>query len=342
MTGVCYGDVVAHEDQSDDGETLMTDTTNPPTHRKPDCLGIVLLAPFAVLFALLVGSMWYRQIRATGFATTDGVIIGHKTIEQSKSTKTVIQYGYVTHGLRLANDRVWYTAFGSHYLTEKQLAERFPVGERVTVYYNPNDLADAVLLPGIHGVDVLSLWVVVPIFPWVVVVSRPMPLDEFRTDPDLDVHPTPTGWKLVPTPTGPVAQWLTLTSFAAAVACGYFHGMDPTVWQAVGLIVSATSAGILMHRFVRERPELTVDLEKRELTWRPPAPRPQTVTLPFEAVFAVRTNACDTLDGRRVYQVELDWRTGGQSGRGYLPESSNPAHADALAARLRDALGLPE
>src|SRR5262249_2870293 len=120
-----------------------------------------------------------------------GVVLAHKEVPGGKTTKLVVEYEYTVDGRRFACDRIWHEAVGPNYVTERTVAGLVPVGSRVSVSYNPRNPADAVLVPGLPGVDILALWYLYPLNLMLV-----LSLLTRNSAPAWRVHTTASGWRV--------------------------------------------------------------------------------------------------------------------------------------------------
>jgi hypothetical protein len=108
--------------------------------------GIVSLVGIA-LFAFGV-YLWRKFSVVSAWLTTDGKIIRSVLIPadpQSDAADEVdIEYEYTVQGTRHTSPEVFPTEVGF----PEEMLKKYPVGARVTVYYNPKNPSDAVLERG--------------------------------------------------------------------------------------------------------------------------------------------------------------------------------------------------
>jgi hypothetical protein len=95
-----------------------------------------------------------RMIASPGWPTTTGTILYHKFVRVKfkeydggfyTDTEVYIRYEYTVAGIAYTSLSIDAIDTLSH---PPSYANRFPVGEAVTVYYNPKNPSDAVLEPG--------------------------------------------------------------------------------------------------------------------------------------------------------------------------------------------------
>ncbi|MFH1299426.1 MAG: DUF3592 domain-containing protein [Planctomycetota bacterium] len=121
------------------------------------CLGVVFLST-GFLVTYLLGLPLIEQAKASkNWPTTEGVVLNskvvtHRSSNSSSSTYSAkVIYRYQVEGQNHEGKTVW---FGSDLSTSnRSLAEetvgKYPNDKKVTVYYDPQDPAAAVLEPGV-------------------------------------------------------------------------------------------------------------------------------------------------------------------------------------------------
>lgn len=123
-------------------------------------LGIFIVVS-APMLGVIAGVMWnHRQsqkvrlwCRTHGdieesdvrIETSDQDNVPHKYFAQ-------VRYSYIVRDITLHNDEIWLNSEHQMRSLEEaqELANRYPVGRNVTVFYNPDRPAQAVLDPGFH------------------------------------------------------------------------------------------------------------------------------------------------------------------------------------------------
>jgi Protein of unknown function (DUF3592) len=94
-----------------------------------------------------------QQFLALNYATAQGVVTASRVVTTSDGEGTAdkpeIHYRYAVGGQEFTGERVAYGPVASAgFLEADRIARRFPHGARVTVYYNPENTADSLLVPG--------------------------------------------------------------------------------------------------------------------------------------------------------------------------------------------------
>lgn len=116
-----------------------------------------------------------KMIACQGWPTTDGTILYHKFVRVKfreydggfyTNTNVYIRYEYSVDGISYTSLSI--NAIDTPY-QPPSYAGRFPVGEDVIVYYNPENPSEAVLEPGIVNIfkafeGISSLFLVIGIF----------------------------------------------------------------------------------------------------------------------------------------------------------------------------------
>ncbi|MBN1120785.1 MAG: DUF3592 domain-containing protein [Anaerolineae bacterium] len=95
---------------------------------------------------------------STSWPTVEGTIKESEVFEYYTDTamyQALVSYSYVVDNTRYTGMTVGYEVGGSsNPAPQREIVERYPVGSKVTVYYDPNDPQIAVLEPGAKG----SIW----------------------------------------------------------------------------------------------------------------------------------------------------------------------------------------
>ena len=92
---------------------------------------------------------------APGEILSSGVRSETSSSSGSRASTTyhaAVEYRYEVGGRWLEGDRISYGAYGTgEHDRAAAIAANYPVGARVTVYYQPEDPTESVLEPGAHG-----------------------------------------------------------------------------------------------------------------------------------------------------------------------------------------------
>jgi hypothetical protein len=118
-------------------------------------LGVVVLVFGTIFFDLP------KAIASIGWSTTEGVVISSEVREECCGEDTEgwwpsVSYQYSVSGAEYVSDNIEVQDVGSSNTDSfaQEVIQRYPVGKRVQVYYNPQDPAVSVLEPGIPNNDV--------------------------------------------------------------------------------------------------------------------------------------------------------------------------------------------
>ncbi|AWM41485.1 hypothetical protein C1280_33790 [Gemmata obscuriglobus] len=180
----------------------------------------------------------------------------------------------------------------------------------------------------------ISLWLLTP---WQLgVILSVLPSSNFPGDypplsPDPSVRFRPPG-----VPFGfvfPVAMFFLAIANVAltmtAARAGVKWGLDGVLAMTVVWLGAATALGFAL----RTRPELEMDKERREITWRPNAVWSKPVVLPFAAIVDIRV---ELKSGRGFYAPVITWRTNkGAARTTWLPMGADRKRVEEVVARLR-------
>jgi uncharacterized protein DUF3592 len=120
------------------------------------------------LLILIVGSVLIRvpqSIASIYWPTTEGIIISSHVTEECCNSYTEgwypqISYRYSVNQQEYTSNRIELVYVAIQWGGSIQsIVEKYPVGQKVSVYFNPNNPAEAVLEPGL-GTAVLLVWMV--------------------------------------------------------------------------------------------------------------------------------------------------------------------------------------
>jgi len=189
-----------------------------------------------------------QQLRAEHFPTVTGVIT-HNEIEITPASKSGTNYtarlrfAYTVDGRAYVGDRHRYGSHTASAAHAEALASRYPVGAPVIVHYNPDDPADALLSPGVNGVDVFVLFFLLPFnliaFGAVAAIAgNKQPVD----DPSAPISPLSAGIIAF------FFGW-----FVIVFAVALFSGFDPSLPLALGAwgALIAITAGAVAYAMTR-------------------------------------------------------------------------------------------
>lgn len=142
--------------------------------RKSGWGGGVGLAIFAVIwtalvlcFDVFVGYGMVKAVLAQNYPSTTGEVI-HSKLERHRGDDGYtygadIHFTYAVGGQTYTSEEHSYGAWNnSDSSGARKLLRKYPVGETVTVYYNPSDPSDAVLERGVQGMHAFMLMFMAP------------------------------------------------------------------------------------------------------------------------------------------------------------------------------------
>lgn len=117
----------------------------------------------AGLVCLVVGCIQLiNGARSSKWPNVEGTVVAtdvkeHRSRRGGKSYSPEVQYQYSVNGASYASSRMSYGDAGSSSSMEGALKTlgNYPVGKKISVYYNPSEPSTAVLVPGITSLSYL-------------------------------------------------------------------------------------------------------------------------------------------------------------------------------------------
>lgn len=143
-------------------------------NRKGGCGAVGFLLTFGLfwtaitgVFDVFIGYTLWRQVRAESWPTVSGVVTKSEVESHSDSDGTTysaeISFRYQVNGQANESDTWRFGAGSSSDSSEARgVVRRYPVGQPVTVHYDPNDPSSAVLEVGVQGSDLFLLLFMTP------------------------------------------------------------------------------------------------------------------------------------------------------------------------------------
>jgi hypothetical protein len=118
-----------------------------------------LLIGLVAGLAFLLGGIWIfawdfakiqRASDSKDWPQADGVVTVSKYVQKGRETWPYIEYTYTVTGVRYTSQQISFDLFNKPGGKGRvqSIVERYPVGQAVTVYYDPNNPAIAILEPG--------------------------------------------------------------------------------------------------------------------------------------------------------------------------------------------------
>ncbi len=274
------------------------------------------------------GSAIVRQVQASGFPTVAADILESR-IEQTgsgkkgASYKPVIRYRYTHAGQTHESDQWRYLSVPTNMKRDStRVVARFPLGSRATAYVNPRDPTDAVLAPGIQGLDAFMILFMVPfntvmIGGWVAAAgwfggigpSRPRPNGNVRIweSGGVTVARLECAWS--PFYGAVAAVFIFSIPAALIVAFGFgFNGPPAAALTAIVLVIllAVVTYARGMGALTGGRYDLVLDDVRRTLVL-PPEPETERREVPFATVQKVEVAevAATPSDDPSVWEVRL-------------------------------------
>lgn len=337
------------------GESNKTWEAHETRFQKRALLAGFLLCTTLTLFTdVVAGRDIMRQLRSRSYLPVAGHILRSsvKPCDDDSSLwnyEPDIQYSFVVNGIAYTETSYRYSPPRMCRFSESTARALLPKGETTTVYYNSLDPADAVLSPGLGGLDVFTLLCLLPLNAVVLIGAIAcFSLARYRALPGVSV------WYDGCVVRAGIHRWSpTIAAVAAAgavafvliFAVGLPTGGNPSVAVAsFGWLIVLCVAGLAWRASVRALAkgtrDLVIDREQRTLTlpveiwWRK-----EPLTIPWESLSGIEIE--DTQDKSVAVHyavVALVSHADGTTTRERLTYTQDYSSANALAAWVRGML----
>jgi hypothetical protein len=321
-----------------------------PANRAGACFGCVFMTLWTLVvipFDVMIGYGWFQQLRTLGFETADGVITRSAVRTEHGGDGLThaleVAYDYEVDGRRYTGTRYAHGMFSTNTGAWHRVSAELPVGARVPVHHDPADPSDTVLVAGPTGVQLVMLWFLAPfnviaVGGWCYVRRTGRP--EFDPHDRRRVVATPGGWDVRLPGVGRVGVFaivLGVFGFVGTFVWAFGWGFNPPVWLiGTATVLAVCAAGALAS--LNPRTWLEVSEAERTL-------RIGDTAVAFEAVRSVDVEEEVSTDSEgcttRRFHCELVRRDDVPTARVRLASYGRREDADALAAWLRERLGLP-
>jgi len=114
---------------------------------------ILLWSSATLLFDGALAQSIARQLLALTFRPARGVVTSSRVIVESDaegtSSKPVVEYTYTVDRSELFGNTIRHPSFEIGDGDARRIVDRFPTGSQITVYYDPQNPTDSLLLPGL-------------------------------------------------------------------------------------------------------------------------------------------------------------------------------------------------
>jgi hypothetical protein len=296
-----------------------------------------------------------RQIRALGYHPTEGEVIAGAVREKADGEGTSfdvdIEYAYRVEGQEYRGRRVrYFRLWGRNWVS--QFVGQHPPRTPVTVYYDPADPAEAILLRELDGGP---LWFALFLAPFNVVLvgflaygsrrlwcggrpGRP-PFVTLERKGKTHVRVDPM-W---PAAGGLCCFFVTTLVVALFAGCA---GMPPSLTAmtvAWGIVLGSSALVYLIaaRRTAVGKYDLVLDRWKKTLTVPKTVGGAGPVVVPLADVVSAEVVTVQDEENGTRYAPTLRWRaTAGEVREGKLTEWSDKEHAERLVAWLRNEAGI--
>jgi len=111
-----------------------------------------IVAFFLAFIAILIFLSVLKSQKSTNWPVVEGTITNNEYVEHKRQTGSVkITYSYNFKGKEYSNDRLSFSET-SHVLSVVQrIRDKYPIGSKVKVFYNPGNPEESALEPGASG-----------------------------------------------------------------------------------------------------------------------------------------------------------------------------------------------
>ncbi|MFL2984876.1 MAG: DUF3592 domain-containing protein [Candidatus Poseidoniaceae archaeon] len=146
-------------------QKIQNETENTVELNEASIGGLAVLWLFTIvwcsasLFAtVIIGSDIIADIGTGNWESVDGIVensyVSTSTDGEGGTTYCLyVDYQYTVDGRTYDGDRISYTAENSCNSWSANSDDEYPEGKEITVYYDPTNPSESVLLPGLSGVD---------------------------------------------------------------------------------------------------------------------------------------------------------------------------------------------
>jgi len=120
--------------------------------------GKFLFLPFGfwvTVIGLITLYLLFKLIKIFFYKKAEGTIVKSEVKKINNQISydyyyPLIEYEYEVNGKRYRSDRIFLTKLESDYNTIKKIVDKFPVGKKITIYYNPFKPEDSLLKRNYH------------------------------------------------------------------------------------------------------------------------------------------------------------------------------------------------
>ena len=256
-----------------------------------------------LIFDILLGSLMYKQIRANEFPSTTGVIVesstertGRRGRREGSSEQAHIRFEYTVDDRPYESNQWRYDSFGTSGRLAREIVARFPKGSERPVYYNPANPAEAVLVPGLLGIDLFIILFLTPfnlvmLTGWAAPFLMMLPRDSaLRSGTAVLEKGVVSRVRIVDRwPLGRAVATLGGGAFLSIFILAFATRMNPSmltmqIWWGV-LIAMAIWVYVYNRRFLYSAgSELTIDQAREVLTLPRTRKRKEAVSIPLGRV----------------------------------------------------------
>lgn len=308
-----------------------------------------------IAFDCIIVSTTWNQLAALSYPTAPGEIISSKIAKNDGDSQGIeIRYKFNVGGKEFTGDKYRYGETRSNDGWAKEVVAKHSPKTPVTVFYNPRDPSDAVLMPGIEGVDLflpmfmtpfnmvmLGIWAAV----WQSARDKRKSLADAGGLPIEDRGVDVRVRMAENSPLIYACVGISAAAFVMVFVIGFSFGSHAplAVMMAVWVVILAIGAGV----YIRSaRPlwngsqDLTLNLTRGIVTLPATFGRKEVIEVKFADITGVAVNV-DSGQGRQTepffkHEVTLYWRNDrGSTDSAQLYSFFAPNRAESFAEWLR-------
>ncbi len=239
---------------------------------------LVILVLWTILLLFIDGcAVWLlaKNVSAMSYPSVVGEITSSEPVDAKTTSRQAVQFRYSVNGSEFTGSRRTFVDanFTGRKSEPKLLAERFPVGRSVDVYFNPNDPSDSALDRSLSGLPLLMGLFLVP-FNALMVGGWNWVARRVHRIQSVPVLRDGTRWLVLTTNGQPL---LVMLSVAGALSFGATFAVVLSGSEENLIAITAIWGGLIGISIVaywhtrslirRERPVLILDDSAASVTW---------------------------------------------------------------------------
>jgi hypothetical protein len=324
------------------------------------CLALfgALWTAMILMFDWTILSAMAQQVAALGYRVAEGRVISSEleidSSGDSTSYRPKINYAYEVFEHPYRGTRYRYSAMSFAGRQEAQAAvDRFPVEEKIRVFYHPLNPADAILEPGVSAGDLFGLLFLVPFnavmlgFWWAGIAywfpkgPAGVPVVEERFATRVRIGLGSPFFAGIAAAGGTAFLMIFIVLFTFGTTSMLAAVMSLSTVAVVGIVAAAWQ----LNRNRDRDHDLVIDRGDMKVFVPAHRDRKNAITLPLGDVTNVDIETIEKTDSDGTtysYAPRIHWTTSGIHGQVQIVEWHDEASAKKLVLWLREKFGLPK